>query len=813
MLDSTPSTAPQGSESENSLVDRIKQDLALSGLVHTDLNIRVLENPERAATNTPFTVQGYVIPYYDMHGQTVPFYRVRLFDFDPKYKQPKETPSRLYFPKGFSELAREHNFVLFTEGEKKAQLAHKLGYPAVSVGGVDAWRNRVVTLPGDSELSQSKNRLNAKLPVGAEVAEDSMSPLAQGMNDLIDYLVAQKKHLIIIYDTDLKEKVKPQVQRAAAILGYELRHRGVEFQKIRQLILPTHSVPEGENKIGLDDFLVGYGKEEFDKLIKNCLAQKSAFPQHPNVREFINKRLQKGRLTRKEVQSLSTAVLSELDSSGVRLSSQQEKQMYYFDMDNKKLVQASFSSSSADAMSTSPFEQYLYRRFGIGPADRQLMEWVASQFSGEEPIEQAQPFRVLARNSNFPDSVVYQLSDSQYIRVSHRTGVEDLPGLEVYDNGENGVMFEADQVEPLDLELLLESYAEQAKRPSTCWWAEVLQEVRLQDRGKGRIVTALLYYMSPWLHRWRNTQLPVEMVLGEAGSGKSTLCELRLNIITGIPKLRNAPQDLKDWNASITNSGGLHVTDNLQLADKNLRQRLSDELCRLVTESNPTVEMRKYYTNADLINLPVRCTFAITAIQQPFMNADILQRAILIELDKSEDLRSNNLRYDSGWMNQQLKRYGGREAWIAHHLLTLHRFFTLVHEKWNLRYEAKHRLINLEQGLCLMAEVFDLKSDWIPDFLSGMTDRALTESDWAFEGLQVFCNLVRETGKTHKSIFATDISDWAQNNDEYKQCELLISARRLGRYLKTHKSTVGQMCGLMEDGTSNNRIRYKVRAK
>src|SRR5690606_37311113 len=120
-------------------------------------------------------------------------------------------------------------------------------------------------------------------------------------------------------------------------------------------------------------------------------------------------------------------------------------------------------------------------------------------------------------------------------------------------------------------------------------WGQVLQTVRLRDHHKQQAITTLLYYMSPWLNRWRGMQLPVEMVLGESGSGKSTLCELRLSIITGQPRLRNAPQDLKDWHASIANSGGLHVTDNVQLVDRNLRQRLSDEICRIITEPSPHI--------------------------------------------------------------------------------------------------------------------------------------------------------------------------------------------------------------------------------
>ena len=789
--------------------DDIGVDLAQSGLVPSDLNARSIENPERAATSTPFTVQGYTIPYFDIDGNSIAFYRVRLFDFDPKYKQPKETSSHLYFPKNFRSIADSSDFILLTEGEKKAVAATKLGFPCVAVGGVDAWRNRVISLPGDSELSQNKGKIVTKLPATTNT-EAVTSSLAIGFQELVDYLIKYKKSLVIIYDTDSKEGVKPQVQRAAASLGFELRFRGVEFDKIRQLILPVYNdTPEG--KVGLDDYFAYHSTEDFAKLLQIILDARSSFPKHPNIRDYINNRLNRANLPRKEVQAIAMAILSELDSDGMRLFSTTEKAMYYFNINDKKLVQAQFSSAHSDGMNTTSFEQYLYRKFGVGPADRQLNSWIASQFTGEPPIDEVVPYRVMTLDRK-SDKIVYQVSDSHYITVSADKDIDspDLPGLEVYDNGEGGIMFESGHVEPLDLAKVLEHYAELTKEPSKCWWAEVLDNVRLKDRNKSKYIVALLFYISPWLRRWRGTQLPVEMVLGEAGSGKSTLCELRLDILTGQPRLRNAPQDMKDWTASITNTGGLHVTDNLQLGDKNLRQKMSDELCRLVTEPSPSVEARKLYSNNELIQLPVTCSFAITSIQQPFTQADILQRGIIIELDKAEALLEGNLTYDSTWHRQQLQRFGGREAWVAHHLLTLHRFLVLAREKWDRRYQAKHRLINLEQIFMLMAEVFELDNRWIPHFLSGMADKAISESDWTFEGIQAFTDLVKHHHKWEQAIYAQDIVDWCKNQEEFKQCELLVNTRRLGRYLRAHRTPVAQICGLVESGSTNNRVKYKV---
>lgn len=793
--------------------DRIAEELSDSGLVPADMNVRPIDNTERAATNTSASVEGYTIPYYNMYGASVPHYRVKLFDQDPKYKQPKDTHNYVYFPRGFMEVAKKVEYVMVTEGEKKAALAVKLGFPCCAFGGVDSWRNRIISFTSDADLSNQGNIVSAKLPAGAELTEDMMSPLAMGMQDLIDYCLMHKKHLIIVYDTDFIGGVKPQVQRAAATLGFELRCRGIPFVKIRQLVLPFFV--EGE-KVGLDDYLVRAGADTFKKLVYETLTKRSAFPRHPSIRDYIAKRLQKAKMSRKEVQAVSMAVLAELDSEGMRIRSEQGNQTYYFDFVSRKLMKVTFGTDAEEA-SASLFQQFMYRKFGLSTADVRIFQWLAAQFTGEDPIEDVTPYRVLARPAIDANKIIYQISDSQYVVLtsSNEESIPYTPGFNIFDNGEGGILFEAGHVKELDAKELTLAYREQVKEGKDrqavqCWWAEVLQQVRLKDKDRSRMLAAMMFYISPWLYRWKGTQLPMEIVLGEAGSGKSTLCELRLNILSGIATLRNAPQDIRDWQASVANTGGLHVTDNVQLTDKSMRQRLSDELCRVITEPAPAIEMRKLYSNAELMKIPISCVFGITAISQPFMNSDILQRSIVLELDKSIDFLAGNLRYDADWMNHQLNRYGGREAWVAHHLYVLHKFFQLVERKWQRKYPARHRLINLEQALVLMSEVFGIDGSWIPDHLSGTTERQVVAADWTFEGLTAFSEYWFQNYGTTK-FQASEIAEWAATQEEFMQCEQLTSARKLGRYMTTHKSQLMSICGIQPQAIIGNRQTYFVK--
>jgi 5S rRNA maturation endonuclease (ribonuclease M5) len=782
---------------------QISEDLSNSGLVVDDMHARPIDSAERGASGIPFHVTGFVIPYFNIQGKSLPFYRCRLFDYEPKYRQTKDTNNHVYFPKDFHKVASLKDFVVITEGEKKATAAVKHGIPCVGFGGVDSWRNRIITLPAETALTVGRNdTVKAKLPSTQATTEEYNSNLAEGLQDLIDLVIAQKKQVIICYDTDEAGGIKPAVQRAAAALAFELRFKGIRFDHIRQLVLPQiKKSAYTKQKVGLDDFLKWEGLQAFNMQVNRIRTQRSAFPKHPNIREYVSSRLQKRVLSRKEHMNVAMAMLSDLDTSGARFRSEGGL-VYYFDSDSKKLYQATFAVNKEIGFEV-PFSQFLYTRYGLSAVDQKPLIWLGTQFSSEPPIDTVTPYKVFARPEEPKDVVFMQISDSRFITVS-------ADNIKIHDNGTGGVLFESGQVEPLNETLLQEHLNAQApdnineRIPN--WWGETLTEVRLHDKDRQRVATSLLYYMSPFLHRWRGLQLPVELITGESGSGKSTLCELRLSILTGNAHLRNAPTDLKDWHASVANTGGLHVTDNVQLVDAQLRQRLSDEICRLVTEPKPTIEQRRYYTNAELVRFDVRSVFAITAIRQPFQNADLLQRSMVLEFDKTTP--DGEITYNSEWKSQQLRRHGGREAWVAHHMVVLQRFFQHVRSNWNPRYSAKYRLIHFEQAMVLMAKTFGLPQSWVVEYLGNVTNRVVSENDWVLEGLIAYA--LQPKAHIPPRFNVSDISGWAMAEDEFERCEMLTNTRKLGRYLITNKALVQSMTGITELGKINNKLQYRI---
>lgn len=344
----------------------------------------------------------------------------------------------------------------------------------------------------------------------------------------------------------------------------------------------------------------------------------------------------------------------------------------------------------------------------------------------------------------------------------------------------------------------------------------MLQDARVKteqgDKNDSqRRLLSLLYYISPWFYRWRGTQLPVEITTGEAGSGKSTLYELRLGITTGVPKLRNSPTDLRDWNAGLASTGALHVTDNVQMADVSLRQRLSDEICRLVTEPKPSIEQRKLYTDTGIVRIPVRCVFGITAIKQPFTNVDIIQRAIITELDKGT---SGDLTYDADWKDHQMERFGGRAQWLAHQLIIVQHILQLVWTGWEERYKAKYRLINVEQLLMITDQVFGDTGEWVPDYLEHARDIRVSDADWALEGIVAFADNLREKnpGRWESLKFdASIMASWLADQEEFTDCKVVGNSRSLGRYIASNKHTVATVAKIVPDKVIHGKQQYRLK--
>lgn len=782
------------------VLDRIKADLEASGLTPADMRIRELGAAERTTTGTPAQVSGYTIPYWDIRGKALTFYRVRLFDYEPKYRQIANEPNHIYFPPGFWDALRHSRAILITEGEKKAASAVKRGIACCAVSGVDSWRNRLLIIPKGTELVTAKDgRLMAKMKSGGEVDEKTGTH-ATGLDELVSYALHRDLPLVICYDADTNNSgagsYKRPVAEACARLGFELRSMGIPLRNIRHMILQGY--PGCPEKLGLDDFLTDekLGVAAFDRQIDTCLKSKKAFPIHPNIANYVAKRLQRGKMSRTDMATLAFGILTDLDYHGSRLRNPDNDNLYYFDDVSKSLSKVDFDAQGA--FSKMPFGIHMYKKYGLTPADNRLLIQMGAQYPAEDPITVVRPEHIMTVRG---DVLYFQIAPGRMVRC-HRNDIS------IVDNGTDGVLFEGGAMEELsEATLVAEIKKAQAIEKLPNIWLTVLQEARIAATNKDqhRMLLSLLYHISPWFYKWNGTQLPVEMMIGEAGSGKSSLYSLRMRILTGVPILRNMPASLRDWTASVAATGAMHVIDNVHFNDNKSRQELSDELCRVVTADNPMIEARKLYSDNDLIYTPVKCVFAMTGIKQPFTNVDIVQRSIITQLDKGSD----EVEYDTDWVPRQLERFGGREGWLAHQLVFQQRLFSRLATKWSNGYKAKYRLINVEQLLCHVAEMFDMPTDWIANYLAVDTVKGAISGDWALEGLKTFCDDWASHSINNK-FGAKEIVEWATGEEDFQDCKILQSSRSLGKYIQTNKNLLSTVCGLQEYGTLMNRTMYRV---
>lgn len=223
------------------------EDLARSGLTLDHAKALKLEalTPEQTAKLHPTfkRAPALKIPYFDLRGKPVEFYRVRYLElngFDALKKKPMRytqlpgTAPAVYFPPlgGFrwdALAAARDRSLLITEGEKKAAAACAAGFPTIGLGGVWSWKSAKAGLP--------------LIPDLAAIAWEA-------------------RDVYFVFDSDFRSN--PDVMRALTALASELGARGA---KPRMALLPAGA--DGK-KVGLDDFLVACGPKDFAALLKTA---------------------------------------------------------------------------------------------------------------------------------------------------------------------------------------------------------------------------------------------------------------------------------------------------------------------------------------------------------------------------------------------------------------------------------------------------------------------------------------------------------------------------------------------------------------
>lgn len=223
-------------EVKQAMMNRLK----LSGLDKTEVASMKLtcHLADDTPPGLPAQRAGFKIPYFTPEGKLTKFFRYRYLEYgnergfaalvqEPKllrYAQPKETQVEAYFPPTFNwtpHLKDATKALILTEGELKAACATKLGFPTVGLGGVWSWKS-------------------------ARDAQHIIPSLAS--------IVWDGRLVYLAFDSDSTSNT--QVLQAQNALCRELLKMGAAPSIIR---IP----PDGEEKVGLDDYLVKHGVEKF----------------------------------------------------------------------------------------------------------------------------------------------------------------------------------------------------------------------------------------------------------------------------------------------------------------------------------------------------------------------------------------------------------------------------------------------------------------------------------------------------------------------------------------------------------------------
>lgn len=778
------------------------EDLKNSGL--NDDTIRAMRIRERSRND--LKVMGYHkaeaaydIPYFDIQNRALSFYRIKLLPAvlttsgkAIKYIQQKSSETHAYLPPIIppEQWLNPHAPIIITEGEKKAAKACQEGILTIGLGGVNAWKHKVL----EFDIEDAKKTPQGKGSIQIEDLEKAKS-VEEGIVEELARIPWDGRRVFICFDSD--NATNESVQLAAFELSAWLEGEGA---LPCQIILP--STPSG-GKQGLDDFLIHHTPDEFWELDQTLA-------QHPRARSFVAKTMDKGRTKRSDQLKCTTAILNGLDANGRRYVNPLTGDHYYWD--NNLHVLHEFNLGDRNLGLTS-FGMMLNQRYGVSDADNQLRTRITSGYASRPGMGKVYPKKVCHATD---DAFYFQLSDSFLLKTT-----KDF--IEVANNGTDGVLFLANQVEPIPIEEVLYQpkpgeggFTQVYKAPPTDEprWLTTLRGVNLQplpflNAEETRVLIAGLFYLNPWFRRWRGLMLPLELMIGEAGSGKSFLYNLRQAILTGRPSLNNPPVSHKDWNSQIASAGALWVCDNLGQPVKELADHMSDELARLITDPTPKIDVRKLYTTMEMGSFPVNCSFAITAIRNPFHKADIMQRSLIIPLAAIEEGQR-----DSRWYMRQLE-CGGRTQWILEQARIAQRFLRAAHMNWQENYLSSNRLVHLEQCLLFMGEAMGTQKAMakVVSRLTDIINSQIASGDPLMEALQTFAlEHLAKSSQPYKPFKASDIVNWAGADPEsrYDHIRVLKNPISIGKYLAQHAHDVANIAGISPGQVRHNQTFYQL---
>ncbi|WP_026486640.1 DUF3854 domain-containing protein [Caldanaerobius polysaccharolyticus] len=790
------------------------EDLKRSGLNEETIkkmNVRDATDVERNLTPFPQST-GYVIPYLNKDGsaiydrlvtgekEEIPFFRIRYHQptvnsegKQIKYAQPKDTGVHVYVLPEIWKIAKDTSKPLvIVEGEKKAAKAVQEGIPAIALGGVNNVKHGKYRIK-PNEIEESKRgfiTFTIKDADAIQLLEENVAP------ELLEFDWRQRT-VYIVFDSDSASgfPVKEQVQQAAFDFAFWLFKRGAD---VKQVILP-HPEKEGE-KIGLDDFLLTHTADDFWEL-----AKQARFPIQPQLRSWLQRHLRKRGLNRDDYEMAATAIVADLDYEGRRYRDEADnRKFYYFDGKDKLLYEVDWTEN-ANAFRVGEFAELITAKYGIGTADREVINRLSTAFIQGCPRVRTRRVSYVSEPPKVSTDTLYvQLSDSAVAKVT-----KDAITLE--DNGVDGVLFKKGIVKPVKID-----FQNLPSRPKRLW-RQVVNTLNLDNHSiftdeEQRALLEVLCYLSPLFRDWRGLELPVEMAIGEAGSGKSRFYYVRTGVLVGEIGVGVTPRDIQELRTFLASARGIYVFDNVRPGSlRNYREQFEEEIARAVTLKK--IQYRPLYSNTD-VTIKTDCTFAITATRLPIHASDLMERSLVFRFKKIPEGQKVD-----DWEWKVLYDTPGREALLSDMLVAAQRFFQLVDTKFEAYRRKSIRLEGFERALLLMAEALDESRqllstmESVVDKLPQVIRETQYQADNALMVLREFAVRRRqevEAGQKKPIFQLREITDWvlANSNGPSTIPYPFHNPQELAGYIREQEELVAEVTGIRVHRRDQNTTYY-----
>lgn len=262
------------------------------------------------------------------------------------------------------------------------------------------------------------------------------------------------------------------------------------------------------------------------------------------------------------------------------------------------------------------------------------------------------PRILLSHYQEYRDNKLYISCGPEHLVRAHTNGLEKLP------NGSDGVWFAEDStypewtpeepVDPLSLSPFRPSLQTPAEAP------------RYTTEGQQRLVVAWMIARLSGID-----QLPLLVVRGGRGSGKTELAKAILRTFDPADTVQEAPNDRRDFAAKLVHSSVIGL-DNL---DEDVHGWMKDMLAAAATGMK--LSQRRLYSNYDLATAIPRAGVLITSRTAAWARADVAERSIVLNVTSMQCRREadETLKEAVVENRNRLMTYLALHAWRARHLM------------------------------------------------------------------------------------------------------------------------------------------------